>query len=219
VGIFGLAVLALLSPLIVFSLWHQWIKAKGPTLDGELTKASHGAGLIVFTPVVGYFLFKLYPPPAPYNLAALAVLAAAIIWGGLWLTTGAARIPRGTTDARFSSRAVVKIGFGIAAAVFFFGDFLLGSRSPGAALMQNFERQGQGLGLIAVALWVIAPVLAGWCIITGLTKFLLLARGRQPAAPQGLPFSRGRADDANRDAALGALRGSSRNQSFDDMEF
>jgi hypothetical protein len=146
-----------------------------------LANASHGAAMIVLALLAWSHLGRLLP--AWFPLAALAT----VFWGSLRLCNGA-RLSKGFRDPELFAGACVKCGIGIAVYV----------------LAWNPPSQFPLVGGITLALlaetapyggWVVATI-AVWCVVTGVTKAILLSRGlpTTPLPPRGTSRNAGFAE-------------------------
>lgn len=168
----------LLPVTLVMNIFHwsgsyrTFIQRQEPRAQ-ELTKASHGAavlalaGLLLYTagaPVITRFLAALRAAPDdPWHLFPALAFAGVVLWGLLWLVSGARRsLAFAGRDSRYLTRAVVKIALGVGLWLAFWHPPLSWSVSIGAVRSVPFS---------AVA---VVGVVA-WLTVTGLTKFLLVA--------------------------------------------
>jgi hypothetical protein len=140
--------------------------------SAALEDASHGAALIVLA-VLACLRFG-FVLPAWFPLAAFA----AVIWGGLRLYNGA-KFSVGWRDPKLIVGASIKIGIGLAVSL------LVWNPPP---LMPV-----EALSAIAAFLYMTAPygdwaaaAVVIWCVVTGLTKLVLLSRGL-PVMPLPAP--------------------------------
>jgi hypothetical protein len=165
---FELLGLAVAVPFVLLADWLKFIKHLPPR-EQNLTRASHGAGLLVFAALalreiirvqgIGGFARGLSAMPDDPGLWVPALLwAITVVWGLVWFLVGCRRA-QGPRDGLLTTRAVVKSVVGFVA---------------------FFVAQG---GLVPADWWgaffiEMALFLGGiWCVVTGLTKFVLLMRG------------------------------------------
>ena len=207
-------IIGLLVLLPFVAAWSYFGKMR--TLDphsAALIKSSHGAGMVALG---AWVLAALSAPIRSFDVGA-GLSPGALLWvpvavagfGFYWLVTGwrkARRLGEHPGDEFLVVRSVVKVAVGIAGFVLLSSGYRFLDRDVWA--------------LVLDVQWLIRAA-AIWCVVTGAARFvLLLAVKRRPrSAPQAAPFTRGHADDADRDNALRALRGSGGNRSFDDMDF
>jgi hypothetical protein len=166
--VFGL--LALL-PLVGLADWIKFIK-RLPPREQEFARASHGMALLVMPTLIAVGLFGSQDVIGflreawadggtdPWLWVPALILAVTTIFGLFWLIIGGSRCP-GPFDARLFTRALAKTGVGAVA-------WVLGERLPPDWVAVEF---------LGVALMVIGL----WCLITGLTKMLLLLIGGSSA--------------------------------------
>lgn len=157
-----LGLLALI-PLVLFRDWMNSINRRDPR-DQELTKAAHGAGMIVLAGI--YFLIAgdwrtPFPKPTQTSIIILLIIA---VCGAFWLVTGAAR-SRGYIDSRIAMRSGLKIGLGIG--IFVFSDEI-----------RDFIRPHLPYAFWGYAMWLGLAIII-WCIVTGGVKLGLNMRGLQ----------------------------------------
>lgn len=142
-------------PFMLTSKWLGFIKRQQP-IDAELTKASHGSVMIVLGiwatwSMVAHGVLATWIEYS-YRGYAFLFFGFLVIWGAFWLIIGGARTLY-YRDARLLGRAVGKLVF--------------------AALLFIFLRRQGPFGYLVVAA---VRLVIWWCVITGLTKFLLLSR-------------------------------------------
>jgi hypothetical protein len=210
--ILGVLIALIATPIAVLAHWFKYIKGLPPR-EQALARASHGAGMIAIIELVllasdgpqsmDEFTSFLSSRPE-IALPCLAIVA----WGAGWFIIGSAR-SRGPRDALLASRAAVKTAVGFAAGRFVWDDHVPAHWSG--------EWWGDPLvfGL---------KVLAIWCMVTGLVKFVLVMRGmgRRGARPAEVEEqkARGAAGDASAAEAAAALHGrGGRGIALDDREF
>lgn len=177
-GIIWCLILAPLAVLLLIDI-RRWlgsyltfIQRQDPRAQ-ELTKASHGAAVLAFAglllyaagaPAIVHFLAALRAAPDdPWHLFPALASAGVVLWGLLWVVSGARRsLAFAGRDSRYLTRAVVKIALGVGVWLAFWHPPASWAASIGAARSVPFSD-------VAVA-GVVA-----WLTITGLTKFLLVA--------------------------------------------
>lgn len=153
--------LLFLLPIAAFHSWQYSIKKREPR-DQELTKAAHGAAMVVLA--IMYFVFSgghYVPFPRP-NETVLTLLGVTVVWGLFWLVTGASR-SRGYRDSRIAMRAALKIGTGLAIYIFRM-DIIFFLRPHLPQSTWNY------------AMWLGFAIMV-WCIVTGAVKLGLVMRG------------------------------------------
>lgn len=149
--------------------------------EEALAEASRGAALIVLTVVAYLHIGRALPGWCFF------VALAAVIWGIVWLNHGAKLAGFGR-DPKLIAASLSKTGIGVAI-------YLLVWHPPSAWLplsriIAAFLAQTAPYGAWAVSMIVI------WCLVTGLTKLVLVMRGF-PATPwdnQNLGMPHGTAD-------------------------
>ena len=213
---FIIGVVLLLS-LPLLASWFRFIARQPPGLPQELTRASHGAGMVAFALLAAFGVFgtrtggDLFRATVS-NLDGPARLIPAALWLGVmilgvnWLVIGAGGTRSPVVDARLRSRAVAKVG--LALFLWFAG--------------RNYWLSVSGFGPVSRDLaWLAISGVAIWCGITGLTKIWLLQRGvkRGNRAPPPHPAPRGRAGDAPEAEAYQAMRRQGSRLSLDDRDF
>lgn len=153
----GTAVGNLISwPFAAVRDWFRFLNGLPPH-ERELTRASHGAVMIV----LAFKLPGMHVVPGDYLMLALFVL---VSWGIFWVAIGASR-SRAPRDNRLLTRAVAKIVTGIV---------IIHLRPD---LRELDPLPPFGYEVVILAAW--------WCIITGCVKFFLLLRP-QPTDPGGV---------------------------------
>lgn len=201
-----LALLPLIIPATVWLRYVTWISRQPPGQRVELTKASHGAGMLALS---GSIVFLAHGQGAAVSSMPLlwVPLGIMVIWGALWLVTSGlqARLygSQGPLDTVLLVRSMVKVGIGVAIAHFipFQSSQLL------AALPRIADLTGIVFALLCLAGWFVA----WWCVFTGAAKILLLLltriRGRARRTPKPTQNPRGDARNASRAEARNAMRG------------
>jgi hypothetical protein len=154
-----------IAALMVMGKWREHMGRIRDPLKQQLDFAAHGTGLAILLPwlvqrafIEGYIYYLppewiAYVWPATYAFMALGVYM--LVLGGMRSRTN-------FHDANLMSRSGIKIGVGFVIFALIIEDVL----PP-----QDWDRIYQHY-----AFWALTFV-AAWCIITGLTKFLLLLRG------------------------------------------
>jgi len=164
---FELLGLLVAVPFVLLADWLKFIKHLPPR-EQNLARASHGAGLLVFAALalheiirvqgIGPFARGVAAIPGDPSLSVPAILwATTVVWGLVWFLVGCRRA-HGPRDGLLTTRAVVKAVVGFVA--FFIAQAGL---VPGDWWCAFFIEMALFLGGI-------------WCVVTGLTKFVLLMR-------------------------------------------
>jgi len=173
---------AALVPVALLSDIWLWFKRARTTPDprgNELAIASHGAGFLSLAVLAVWIAGPLqtlafmiaapgaFPTEWIHWIPALA-LAAAVLLGVVCLLTGARRSMAwaGFRDSRYLTRAVVKIAFGAAV---WWSFWILPASSSGELVTW--------MAVARLLPWSRACILALilWLVVTGATKFLLVA--------------------------------------------
>jgi hypothetical protein len=179
--------LAALACGVLFDLWSvskNFSHPQGPR-EAALREAAQGATAIVLALLAVLKLGQVLPAWSP--LAALAVS----IWGGLRLYNGA-KFSVGWRDPKLTSRALVRVGVGLAVYWVVWHGTIASVPLPvlegiGAFLMAGWPYSN----------WAVVAVIV-WCVVGGATKLFLVLRGfpamppwdDPPAAPYGTsPFT------------------------------
>ena len=176
-------VLLAILPFAALANWFRFIK-RLPPREQNLARASHGAGMLAVaiivlmliggTQGVAGFLNALAANPKEPKLWGSALAWVVLVgWGFGWLVIGSAR-SRGPRDALLISRALVKIAVGVALDVLAHGGYL-----PSGWL---------GVTLTKLVEFWLFPV-AVWCMVTGITKLVLLLRGSGGSAEEAVKRS------------------------------
>jgi hypothetical protein len=154
--------------LVILALWvldiwvHHMREIRNP-LDRELSQASHGASLLLLTPLFTHVAFLnrwTYWLPPEFTPFVWPVTFALMALGLFWLVVGAYRTRTNFRDAQLIARSLVKIAVGVG-----IGWLLYQSILPPQGWPYRFY--------LHVALFFLML----WCGITGLTKLVLLLRG------------------------------------------
>jgi hypothetical protein len=152
-----------------------------PPRDAELSKASHGAAVLAVVALALWFVgwpridafltaFRA-APDSPLHLAVVAGVAGVVLWGVLWLVTGARRsLQFAGRDSRVITRAALKISVGVG--VWMIWNNPPASWWPWVVLLHEVPYSA-----------AVVAVLCGWLAVTGAAKMLLVAL---PAAGNAL---------------------------------
>jgi hypothetical protein len=156
---------------ILFAYWMSDINSMPFPQEAELTKASHGVGVIV----CGAYLLYVVPIPEKYQFEIHSAYAFLCVMGVFWLFIGSARAQI-YGDARLIGRAIGKFAFGFivwGAWKYWIFDATWGWRS-----------------------WLepMATVIALWCWTTGVVQFIISSRRRPRLQLSGNPGSYGTSD-------------------------
>jgi hypothetical protein len=158
-------VLLVVGVLLAVSFAKKY-KAHFSKLDARsaaLAEASHGAAMIALAVMAVLRLGRFLP--AWFPLAALAV----VIWGSLRLFKGA-KFSVGWRDPELITGALVKCGIGAAI-------YVLVWNPPASLPVQAFVSIAAFLDMTApYGRWAVSAVVI-WCVVTGLTKLVLVLRG------------------------------------------
>jgi hypothetical protein len=177
-----LALLAVLPLVLLFDVlhlvgrWRMFIQRQQPR-DAELLRASHGAAVLVIVALALYavgvpevirFIDALRAAPAdPWHFLPALAVAGVVLWGVLWLASGARRsLTYKGRDSRLLTRAGVKILFG--GAVWSVLWHPPASWAPDVLLWIAVARSVPYSRFALVAL-------IAWLTVTGCTRFLLVA--------------------------------------------
>jgi hypothetical protein len=144
----AIAIALVIIPFAFVGDWFGHLK-KLPALDMELSRASHGAFLIIAAIRMPSY-FAIFGWQAP-SLLCLGLGG----WGLFWLFVGSTR-SRHIRDGHLLTRAIIKVGLGIVI-------WVISTRWPLDNLPEFF-------------LWKAAGIVSAWCVITGLTKTILQLR-------------------------------------------
>lgn len=171
-----LAIAALMA--CEMALRRIWKAHRGKQLDARsvaLRDASRGAAMIVlaFLALLHFGRFL----PAWFHLVALAV----VIWGSLRLYNGA-KFSAGWRDPQHIASALVKTSVGIAV-------YVLADAQAPAEFLSATAPYGQ---------WAVKAVVV-WCVVTGMTKLLLVLRGHPAMLPVDPGMPHGTAGFSNPD--------------------
>jgi hypothetical protein len=199
--------------------YRNFLRQQQPR-DGELTRASHGMGILVVLVIAAIALRQVWrwqmsdlidalQAGDPLHWVPALLLLLVVTWAVLWVMTGTRRALRAGAerDSRIMTGGLIKILAGAALA------FIV-TKPP-----------AQYAGPVAL-LWSV-PVLpyavlaiAAWLVATGLMKFALASAGRrQPRQPPSTPRKEP-ARDATLAEALQDMQGhGGRKTSLDDREF
>ena len=201
--------LALLPIIIPFKIWRRyarWISFQPPGQRAELTKASHGAGMLALSGLI-VLLVQAKGGSVSSQPLAWVPLAVMAVWGALWLVTSGLAARRygsqGPTDTVVLVRSLVKVAVGSTFVHFMPAD--MGRLLTLAADPPDWQVAFFTWGFCAG--WFVAM----WCIFTGAAKALLLLltkiRRRSRQAPEPVTNPRGDARDASRAEARRAMQG------------
>jgi hypothetical protein len=188
--------------------------------DGELTRASHGMGILVLLVVAGLALRQIWrwqlsdftnalQAGDPLHWVPALLLLLVVTWGLVWVMTGTRRALRAGAerDSRVMTRSLMKIGAGL------------------VVMFIVYKPPAQYAGLAAL-LWSVpylpwaVMAFAAWLAVTGLVKFSLAAIGRRKPRTAPVTPPKPPARDATLDEALEDMRGlGGRKTSLDDREF
>jgi hypothetical protein len=188
--------------------------------DGELTRASHGVGILVLLVVAGIALRQVWrwqlsdfigslQAGDPLHWVPALLLLLVITWAVLWVMTGVRRsLAFGAErDSRIITRSALKI-------------------LAGAALvLVLFKPPAQYAGAVDLVrsipyLPFAVMAVAGWLAVTGTMKFTLAARGRRKPPKPPITPTKDPARDATEKEAMEDMQGhGGRRTSLDDEEF
>jgi hypothetical protein len=214
----GLFALALAYDLGLLK-YRNFLRQQQPR-DGELTRASHGIGIIVLLVVAGIALRQIWrwqlsdfigalQAGDPLTWVPALLLLLVITWAVLWVMTGIRRsLAFGAErDSRVITRSVLKILAGAALVLVLF-------RPPQQyAGAIAFVRSVPYLPFAVMAL-------AGWLAATGAMKFSLALKGRRKPPKPPVEPTKDPARDATEDEAAEDMQGhGGRRTSLDDEEF
>jgi hypothetical protein len=146
------------GPILMLMDYFAFIKRLDP-YDAELTKASHGAFMICAC--LSYLHWR-GGGTLPTDLAlyeTISMLCVGVL-GGFWFIIGASRTRWYHFDGRHAGRAAAKIVFG--------------------GTLYHF-REWRDLNDYQPWVWFAFTIVGLWCIITGITKLILVLRG--PSEP------------------------------------
>jgi hypothetical protein len=217
-GITGL--LIALNLVVGFARGYRNFLHRQQPRDGELTRASHGVGILVLLVLAGIALRQVWRwqlsdligalrAGDPLHWVPALLLLLVVTWGVLWVMTGVRRsIAFGAErDSRIITRAVLKILAGAALVLVLFKP---PAQYAGAI---EFVRAVPYLPFAVLAL-------AAWLSATGAVKFSLTLKGRRrPRQPPETP-SKPPARDATPDEALEDMQGhGGRRSKLDEREF
>lgn len=219
--LFAAAALLVLLPLIVtFKIWRRyakWITFQPPGQRAELTKASHGAGMLALSGLIVLLIDNEGGSVSsqPWVWVPLAVIAA---WGALWfVTSGLAALrygSQGPTDTVVLVRSLVKVAVGCTFVHFMPADM-------GRLLTLAWTASTGQVALFAwgyCAGWLVAM----WCIFTGAAKVLLLLLAKIPRRRKKSPVAssaHGQADFAGAAEASRAMQGKGRRSKMEGVKF
>ena len=109
-----LAAFVIVTPFWVWLRYVTWVSRQPPGQRVELTKASHGAGMLALSYILAQQL-----GPSIWNPFIAVPLAVMVVWGGLWFVTSGLAVrlygSQGPLDAVILVRSLVKIAVGGAA--------------------------------------------------------------------------------------------------------
>jgi hypothetical protein len=199
--------------------YGKFLRSQQPR-DGELTRASHGMGILALLVVAGLALRQIWrwqlsdftaalQAGDPWHWVPALLLLLVVTWAVVWVMTGTRRALRAGAerDSRIMTRSLLRIAAGLAVVL----------------IVWNPPTQWAGLAAllrsVPYAQWAVIAV-AAWLGVTGLVKFALAAKGRRkppkpPITPQKSP-----ARDATLAEALEDMEGGGgRKTSLDDREF
>jgi hypothetical protein len=168
---FTFFILLAVAPLVMAGQLLASYKAHFSKLDARraaLVEASHGAAMIALAVLAYLRMGRILPVWFP--LAALAV----VIWGALRLFNGA-KFSVGWRDPKLITGALVKTGVGVAIYQLVWNPAAWVSRDLAASIA------GFLYATAPYGAWATSAVVL-WCVVTGLTKLLLVLRGF-PAGP------------------------------------
>jgi hypothetical protein len=188
--------------------------------DGELTRASHGVGILVLLVVAGIALRQVWrwqlsdfigalQAGDPLHWVPALLLLLVITWAVLWVMSGVRRsLAFGAErDSRIITRSVLKILAGAALVLVLF-------RPP-----QQYAGAVEFVRSVPYLPFAVLAV-AGWLAATGLMKFSLAIKGRRKPRPIPETPSKPPARDATPDEALDDMKGhGGRRTKLDDREF
>jgi hypothetical protein len=153
----GLLNILISIPIVWLVDWFAFLN-KLPPLAKELTRASHGVFMMLAAAALAYgncWLGCTYLVPGEYQQWILPSLGFIGLWGLFWLVVGAAR-SRYYRDYHLLGRAAAKVILG-GALWYWVSDW-----------PRDYNWQLWG--------WYGAMVCVAWCLVTGLTKSILLLR-------------------------------------------
>jgi len=188
--------------------------------DGELTRASHGVGILVLLVIAGIALRQVWrwqlsdfvgalQAGDPLHWVPALLLLLVITWAVLWVMSGVRRsVAFGAErDSRIITRSVLKILTGAALVLVLF-------RPP--------QQYAGAVEFVRSVPYLPFAVLAGagWLASTGLMKFSLAIKGRRRPRPIPESPSKPPARDATEDEAAEDMQGhGGRRTKLDDEEF
>jgi hypothetical protein len=188
--------------------------------DGELTRASHGVGILVLLVIAGFALRQIWRWQLGDVIAALQAgdplhwvpalaLLLVVTLALMWVMTGVRRSLRASAerDGRIITRSVLKIAAGAGVVLLLWKPPL--QYAGASALVWSVPVLPYGV-----------TAFAAWLATTGLMKFALAAKGRSRPRPVPVTPPREPARDATADEAMDDMRGrGGRATSLDDREF
>jgi hypothetical protein len=222
----GRMILLVVGGLLAFDLavgygkkYAVFLRQQQPR-DAELSRASHGMGILVVLVIAGIALRQVWrwqlsdftaalQAGDPLHWVPASLLLLVVTLALMWVMTGTRRALRAGAerDSRVMTRSLVKILAGL------------------AVVFVVWKPPAQYAGL-AAWLWSV-PYLpyaviafASWLAVTGATKFLIAAKGRRKPRPSPVTPSRPPARDATAAEALEDMQGrGGRTTSLDNREF
>jgi len=154
-------------PIFLLADYAVFIRQLDP-YQAELTKASHGVFMICAgIAFLRWDRNRILPPDIRFYATVAVIFLFGL--GAFWLSLGAARTRWYRFDARFATRAAVKIAVGVAL-------YLIRNWSE----FEDYQPFA----------WAVLCVVGPFCIITGITRLWLVLRGvREPRIPAaGSPY-------------------------------
>ena len=149
-----LAGLIIFGPILMLMDYFAFIKHLDP-YSAELTKASHGSFMVCACLSYLHWGGKMLPTDLAL-VETLGMLCGGVL-GGFWFILGASRTRWYQLDARHAARAAVKIVLG--------------------GMVIHF-RDWRDLAPYQPWIWFAFTIVGFWCVITGITKLILVLRGQ-----------------------------------------
>jgi hypothetical protein len=218
--LFGVAALLALDLAMIFARGYRNFLRQQQPRDGELTRASHGMGMLVLLVVAGIAMRQIWrwqfsdftdalQAGDPWHWVPALLVLLVVTWAVLWVMTGTRRALRAGAerDSRVMTRSLLKILAGLALV-------LIVCKPPDA-----WAGPVELLWSVPYAPWAVIAV-AAWLVVTGLVKFIIAAKGRSKPRQPPITPPKPPARDATEKEAVEDMRGlGGRKTSLDDRGF